>query len=96
MPPVLKRAAFGTLVLLGILYAGDSVSVAYRIPGSREVLGSVAIQREFTVKMKNGKTEFLFDDQPESVTCVNALFPHLGYAPCWYESRYPQKRVEVK
>jgi hypothetical protein len=27
-------------------------------------------------------------DKPQSMECVNALFPHYGDTPCWYMKRH--------
>jgi hypothetical protein len=35
------------------------------------------------VWLKSGKTEFMLD-KPQTQTCVRALFPQLGYKPCWW------------
>jgi hypothetical protein len=42
--------------------------------------------RVLAIPEQNGKTEYEVDAQnPEqTVTCVHSLFPHYGYAPCWY------------
>ena len=44
--------------------------------------------------MKNGKTLFTFDP-PAPQTCVNAMFPHEGWQPCWYLSRHPDQRTDI-
>src|ERR1700722_17192433 len=71
----------GALLLL--LYLGDYVSIAYRIPGRREQFGSVEVQKLLAVPQKDRKTEYIADP-PESQQCVNSLFPQFGLVPCWY------------
>ena len=80
------------IVVLGVVYACDDLSVRYRIPRSRQPLGTVTIQRYDAIAEKNGKTEFDFEE-PVTQTCVHALFPHLGYLPCWYLSRHSEQRI---
>ena len=47
---------------------------------------SITALRILAFPEKNGKTEYQVDAQnPEQiVTCVQSLFPHYGYLPCWY------------
>ena len=33
--------------------------------------------------------------EPESRTCVHALFPHYADPPCWYLERHRQQFIEV-
>jgi hypothetical protein len=83
-----------TIVLasLAIVYLCDDLAVRYRIPRSREPLGTVTIQRYDAISEKNNKTEFDFES-PVTVTCVHSLFPHMGYQPCWYLSRHSEQRI---
>lgn len=86
------RILIGAVLTIAVVYAGDDLSVRYRIPKSRQPLGSVTIQRYDAISEKNGKTEFAFEE-PVTQTCVHALFPHLGYLPCWYLSRHSEQRI---
>lgn len=84
-----------SLVLLATLvYAGDYVSVRYRIPHNRELFGTVTVTRSYVIHEKNGKTEYDFAP-PENRTCVHSLFPQLGYRPCWYVSRHTEEQIEI-
>ena len=80
------------VVSLAVVYAGEDVSVRYRIPANRQALGTVTVQRYDAIPEKNGKVEFAFEE-PVTRTCVRSLFPHLGYPPCWYLSRHAEQRV---
>lgn len=86
------RILIVAVLTIAVVYAGDDLSVRYRIPKSRQPLGSVTIQRYDAISEKNGKTEFAFEE-PVTQTCVHALFPHLGYLPCWYLSRHSEQRI---
>ena len=79
-------------ILLAIAYLCDDLAVRYRIPRSREPLGTVTVQRYDAISEKNNKTEFDFES-PITVTCVHSLFPHMGYQPCWYLSRHSEQRT---
>jgi hypothetical protein len=87
--------ALGALVLLAaLLYAGDYLSVRYRIPHNREPFGTVTVTKSYMIHEKNGKTEYDFAP-PEDRTCVHSLFPQLGYVPCWYLSRHTEEQIEI-
>jgi hypothetical protein len=80
----------GALFLL--LYLGDSISIRYRIPNGREQFGSVEVQTLLAVPQKDHKTEYIADP-PQAQQCVHSLFPQLGLAPCWYESRHAVQQI---
>jgi hypothetical protein len=82
----------GGIVLLALLvYALDYVVL--RLRGSSG-LGSVVVTPFYEIHEKSGKTEFDFKD-PVAQPCVNSLFPHTGYEPCWYLERNPQQKIEI-
>ena len=56
--------------------------------------GSVTVNHYTAVLQKNGKTTLTFDP-PAPWTCVNALFPHQGWLPCWYLSRHTDQRTDI-
>ncbi len=91
---LLKRAALVVVLLLGVVYAGDYIQLRYRMSRNRSPYGAVQVRRYYDVTMKNGKPEFFFDE-PIEQTCVNSLFPHFGYTPCWYLRRRPTEEVKM-
>ena len=92
--PLLKRIATALVVLVCIYYMGESISVKFRIPASREPLGTVQINKFYAVPQKDGKTSFE-PGEPETQTCVNSIFPHLGYSPCWYVKRHRNQQINL-
>jgi hypothetical protein len=88
------RLSFFILLLCIGLYVCDYLSVRYRITKSRDPFGVVKIRRYLAIPLKNGKTEFAFQE-PETQVCVNSLFPHMGYNPCWYVKRNNVKRIDM-
>ena len=88
------RLLMAVWLLLALVYAGDWLSVRYRIPGHRDPFGSVTVTQVYVIHEKNGKTEYQYDPPQEQV-CVRSLFPHFGYSPCWYVSRHPEKQIEI-
>lgn len=77
-----------------ILYVFDYVSAKYAIPGNREVYADVTISQYWAVKEKGNKIEYSPAD-PVVERCVYAVFPHFGYAPCWYLMRHTRRAIEV-
>ena len=80
--------------LVGLLFAGDYVVLRYRAATGKHAFGTAPIRPYYAVRLKSGKTEFLFQD-PRVETCVNSLFPHSGKTPCWYVRRHPEKRTQI-
>lgn len=91
---VLKRVLFTAALAFCGLYAGDDLSVRFRIPRSRDPFGVVNVQTSYAVKQKDGKVEYYFNP-PENRTCVHSLFPHMGYAPCWYLARQSKQQINM-
>jgi hypothetical protein len=87
------------VALLALLYSGDYIVVRLRaaFPKLGSAYDSVQVVRLYAIPLKNGRTEYELDArQPEvTLTCVRALFPHLGYDPCWYLRRNSQKPIPM-
>ena len=83
-----KRILIGALVALALAYCGDYLFLRLRMlhPKPADPFESIKSLRILAIPEKNGKTEYEVDAQnPEqTVTCVHSLFPHSGFAPCWY------------
>lgn len=75
-------------------YAGDYLLFRYRVAENRQPFGQITVSSYDAVRQKNGKTEFIFNP-PEVQTCVRALFPRLGYKPCWYLQRHTEQRTDI-
>jgi hypothetical protein len=89
---LLPRSLLIAGALLLLVYLGDYISIARRIPHEREQFGSVEVQKLLAVPQKNHKTEFIADP-PQAQQCVHSLFPQLGLVPCWYLSRHANQQV---
>jgi hypothetical protein len=94
----LKRILFGgILALLGVsalVYGLDYAIFRIRAVTRHDAYGSVIVNHYTAVLQKNGKTTLTFDP-PQPWTCVNALFPHQGWLPCWYLTRHPDQRTDI-
>ncbi len=95
----MRRTLALVLALVAIVYAGDYAVVRLRAsyPRLGNAFDSVHMVRLLAIPLKSGRTEYELDAlQPEAtVTCVRALFPHLGYQPCWYVRRQSQKPIPM-
>jgi hypothetical protein len=95
----LKRALILIVALAAIVYAGDYAVIRLRVayPQLGRAFDSVQMERLYAIALKNGRTEYELDArQPEvTVPCVRAMFPHLGYSPCWYLRRNSQKPIPM-
>lgn len=80
--------------LVAVTFVGDYALLRYRIAAQRNPFGSVTVRPYYAVRLKSGKTEFLFQN-PQPETCVNSLFPRFGMAPCWYARRHLEKRTDI-
>ena len=94
MNGMVSRVLLAVTLFAALIYAGDYVTVKYRIPASRQTLGSVSVEKYYAVKQKDGKLEYYFD-QAEPEECVKSIFPHFGDRPCWYVNRHKVKRIEM-
>jgi len=81
------------VVLAAAVYAADYISIRLRIPNGRAQFGSVQVQRYYSVKLKNQRSELMFQP-PESQPCAYSLFPQLGASPCWYVKRHTTLKID--
>jgi hypothetical protein len=82
------------LGVTGFAYAVDYVVFRYRVAENRQPFGQVTVMPYYAVQQKSGKTQYIFNP-PEAQTCVHALFPRAGYAPCWYLQRHTEQRTDI-
>jgi hypothetical protein len=85
---LVKRIAILVVISVCIAYLADLVAVKLR----HDPLSLVQINKIYAVPQKGGKTAF-DAGEPEPETCVNSIFPHLGYSPCWYVNRHRNQQV---
>jgi hypothetical protein len=93
---ILRRTLAIVVLLLATAYVSDYCSVRYRLARKKpgDPFEVMKFRRLYAVPFKNGKNEYDFGD-PETRTCVHALFPHFGYTPCWYLSRENRKPIAM-
>jgi len=94
-----KRVLIIFVLVLGLVYGSDYLYVRIRAlhPKPADPFETTKALRVLAIPEKNGKTSYEVDSQnPEqTVTCVHSLFPHSGYAPCWYVSRGSTSRFPM-
>jgi hypothetical protein len=76
-----------------VVYVCDYGVFRYRSSKGR-AFGQVTVITYYAVGEKGNKTEYIFNS-PQAVTCVNSIFPHGGYAPCWYLQRHKEQRTDI-
>ena len=82
------------VAVVAIYYAGEDLSLRFRIPRGREAFGTVHVERYYVINEKNNRRQYL-PAEPEDVTCVRGLLPHFGYSPCWWAGRTTRKAIEM-
>jgi hypothetical protein len=87
-------ALSSTLAVAALTYAVDYAILRYRVSTNNQPFGQVMVSPYDAVAQKNGKTEFIFEPA-QAQTCVNALFPHSGFEPCWYLRRHAEPRTDI-
>ncbi len=90
---VLAKSLVALLPATACVYAGDYLSLRFRIPNHREQFSVVQVQPYYAIAEKNHKTEFMPADAV-SVMCAHSLFPHFGANPCWYVTRHTDQRID--
>jgi hypothetical protein len=87
-------AILAVVAVVILAYGLDSAVLRIRVATNRNAYGSVTVNHYTAVLQKNGKTTLTFDP-PQPWTCVNTLFPHQGWLPCWYLSRHTDQRTDI-
>jgi len=90
LSPLLSRIATALIALVIVLYLGDYVVLRLRTNQT----GTCQITKLYAISQKDGKTEYEAGE-PETQTCANSIFSHLGYSPCWYVKRHKTQQVNL-
>jgi hypothetical protein len=80
------------LASLAIVYAGDylyaRLRLAHNTPG--DPIDAISFQPTYVIAQKDGRAAIVLG-APETQQCVRSLFPHFGFAPCWYLKQASEK-----
>lgn len=94
-----QKIIAGLMLLAALVYGGDYLYVRYKMafPKSGSAFGTVRMARLYAIPLKSGKTEYELDAQQPMVDtpCVNSMFSHMGYSPCWYLQRNSTKPIQM-
>ena len=91
---VVKRGLLILALIVLIVYGGDYLWLRYRMATNRNPFGSVTLNVYYSVKLKNGKTEFSYGGQ-QSFECPNTLLPQYWERPCWYAKRRTDMQINI-
>jgi hypothetical protein len=89
----MKRLVIIAIILAGILYLADFLSVRFHIP-ARDTFSTVTMHTYYVVKLKNGRTEYDYAGDRD-VNCSNSMFPQFGVKPCWYAKRHTDEQINI-
>jgi len=94
MKKIVASFLAGMIAASALAYAADYLLLRYKLSTGRSPYGALTVQYYYAIQEKNGKTEYDFQP-PQQERCVNSLFPHFGYSPCWYERKHTEKAIRI-
>jgi hypothetical protein len=94
MKKILVSIVAVVVAAAALSYSVDYLFWRYRVGSGHHPYGTLTVQSYYAIQEKNGKIEYDFQP-PQQESCVNSLFPHAGYSPCWYERKHTQKEVRI-
>lgn len=83
---LLPRVLLAGLALFVVVYIADYAVLKVRASRGNGAGAFDSVTIVQGTQLKNGRVE-VFTDQGQPTRCVNSIFPHLGYSPCWYLRR---------
>jgi hypothetical protein len=89
----MKRKIVLVIAVAAVLYSADFLSLRFRLP-PRDTFGSVTVHTYYSVKLKNGRTEYDYAGDHD-VACSNSVFPQFGAKPCWYARRHTEEQINI-
>lgn len=91
---ILRYALAMATALALLAYGTDYAVLRYRVARNRSPYGKVTILDYYAIQEKGNRTEYASPSEREQ-TCVNALFPQMGLAPCWYVRRHKEQIIRI-
>jgi hypothetical protein len=86
------RALLALCLVAALAFVIDAALLRYSEHLGHEAFSTVTVHPYYSFPRKDKKIELMFDD-PRDQTCVNSLFPHMGYPACWYLRRHPDQQL---
>lgn len=90
----MKRSLIVLVLVVIAVYGADFLWLRYRMATNRNPFGSVTVDVYYSVKLKNGKTEFSYGGQ-QTLECPHSLLPQYREKPCWYASRQKELQIDI-
>jgi hypothetical protein len=94
MKKIAALSLIALIIICALLYAADYLMWRYKLATGHGPYGTATVEFYYAIQEKNGKTEYHYQP-PQPDTCVNALFPHAGYSPCWYERKHSEREIRI-
>lgn len=86
----LKYISIALAALIILLYGFDAALVHYRSHPFQDV----RVDSMYAVNNRWNETEYSAASTGTQ-RCVEALFPHFGYTPCWYVNSHAMKYIHI-
>lgn len=86
----LKYFPIALAAFVALLYGFDFVLVHYR----SKPFEDVRVDSMYAMKNRWNEVEFSVGSTGTE-RCVEALFPHFGYTPCWYVNSHAMKYIHI-
>jgi hypothetical protein len=91
---IVKRALIAFIVAIVAFYATDYLWLRFRMATNRNAFGSVTRNVYYSVKLKNGKTEYSYGGQ-QDFECPNTVLPQYWERPCWLAKRKKDQQIDI-
>jgi hypothetical protein len=89
---LVRRIVAGIVLAAVLVFGLDYGVLRVRVATNEDAYGTVTVRPYYAIPLKSKKTELTFED-PRDETCVNSMFPHMGYTPCWYRRTHKQEQM---
>jgi hypothetical protein len=87
---IVWRSLFAVVAFAGVLYGCDYLYAKLR----RAPFADVHIDRFLAIAGHFNKVNY---ERTDSITerCIYSIYPHFGYAPCWYLTRHTVRFIKI-
>lgn len=96
MPPVVRkilvRGFLGLVATALVTYVADAIQIRIRLATGGPARAYDTVTVIYATGLKGNKYE-VYADQPDTETCARALYPQMGYSPCWYLRGHTMKMI---
>jgi hypothetical protein len=80
---ILVRGFLGLVAAVLVTYVADAIQIRVRLASGGPTRAYDTVKVIYAAGLKGSKYE-IYADQPDMETCARALYPQMGYSPCWY------------